>query len=76
MTHELDEKARPAACSCGGFSAAGSPTFVLRRFIVHLQDVLSSSRNVKVVLGDAVVAQTFAGEIVYSPASVRRGGMK
>lgn len=75
MTHELDEKARPAACSCGGFSAAGSPTFVLRRFIVHLQDVLARN-GVQVVLGDAVVAQTFAGEIVYSPASVRRGGMK
>ena len=43
MSHELNEEARPAACSCGGFQAVGSPDFVLRRFIVHLQDALQRS---------------------------------
>lgn len=38
--HGLNEEVRPPACTCGGFQAAGSNTFVLRQFIAHLQDVI------------------------------------
>ena len=40
--HTLDLKARPAACSCGGWKAAGSPTFVRARHAVHVQDVTTA----------------------------------